>query len=395
MQSHQPTDLRSKIRKQLRSRRKQIRIAVLLVTVFLATLAVYAEDPAPAGSEPTRVQSMLSKLQVHGYLSQAYARASDHQFLGIPTEGTSDYREAALQFRYGLTTNDTFVIQIAHERVGQSPVTEEELELDWAFYERRFGPNTSLKVGRVQIPFGIYNEIRDVGTLLPFYRLPNSFYGQQAYSSETIEGGMLMHRFAPESPWSVELSGYGGEWHAAEAREVVKTARINDVLGFQAWLSTPVDGLRIGAGGYRGKHSEGFLPDGVFKPRAVYHASVDGNFERVMARLEYKHSETEDYLLNERTWYAQLGYRFTPKIMATLQVERQSVRIPLPPPIPSFEGNVGRDNAIALDYFFRPDLVFKAELHRNRHIGIEDAVVDLAASTPKADYAIVSLSMSF
>lgn len=33
-----------------------------------------------------------------------------------------------------------------------------ELQLDWAFYERRFGDNTLLRIGKAPIPMGISNE---------------------------------------------------------------------------------------------------------------------------------------------------------------------------------------------------------------------------------------------
>ena len=46
-------------------------------------------------------------------------------------------------------------------------VFQPDVALDWLFYEHRFADG-AVKVGRVKIPFGIYNEVRDVGTLLAY-----------------------------------------------------------------------------------------------------------------------------------------------------------------------------------------------------------------------------------
>lgn len=53
---------------------------------------------------------------------------------------------------------------------------EPDVKLDWAFYERKLGQDTSIRVGRIPQPMGLLNETRYVGTLLPFYRAPYNFY---------------------------------------------------------------------------------------------------------------------------------------------------------------------------------------------------------------------------
>src|SRR4029078_364973 len=61
-----------------------------------------------------------SSLSVHGFLTQAYASSNGNTLFGIPDDGTSDYRNAALQFRYKLTDHNSIVIQLSHERLGDS-----------------------------------------------------------------------------------------------------------------------------------------------------------------------------------------------------------------------------------------------------------------------------------
>ena len=389
-----------------------IRIAVFLVALvatLLLTPAVLAEDGAaakppsteatpPSTTEPAGDAvldgALPSRLQIHGYLSQAYARADQHQILGITKEGTAEYRLAALQFRYAMTGNDTFVLQIAHEKMGESPIEEEEIELDWGFYERRFGRGTRVKVGRVQMPFGIYNETRDVGTLLPFFRLPNNYYGEGAYETEAIDGAVVIHRFAADSPWSIEASAYYGGWDTLQVRETVAKAEMIDALGGQLWLSTPVDGLRFGLGALRVTETEGFLPKGVEHDQKTIHGSIDANFARFVVRGEYRHTNVEGGS-SDKAMYGQVGVRVLPRLMVVVQADREKIHVPsMGPFMPAMDQTTGRDVALALNYFFRSDVVMKVEAHRNRHVAIEDGVPSFT-NVPRADYAIVSLSVSF
>lgn len=56
------------------------------------------------------------KLTVHGFLTQAYAKSDGGTVLGITEDGTSDYRSLALQLRYAMSENDTFVLQLSTAR---------------------------------------------------------------------------------------------------------------------------------------------------------------------------------------------------------------------------------------------------------------------------------------
>ena len=140
------------------------------------------------------------KLSIHGYLTQGYAVSDSAHVEGIPKEGTTDYRRAALLMRYATTSSDNFVIQLAHRRLGNSPSMqfEPDVKVDWAYYEHTFsGPSTRLRVGKSPIPFGIYNEVRYVGTQLPFYRAPYAMYHEGIYTAETVDGvSVLQPRFS-------------------------------------------------------------------------------------------------------------------------------------------------------------------------------------------------------
>ncbi|MEM8997838.1 MAG: hypothetical protein AAGF23_23860, partial [Acidobacteriota bacterium] len=131
-----------------------------LVPIVVLSLLLVAAVPAFAVDGD-------SKFAIHGFLTQAYADQSfaegplfdfagepsfSEASLGIPESGTFDYRTLAIQFRYEISPRDIVVVQLSNEANGDAPADEfrDEIELDYAFYERRIGEQTSLKVGRVQ-----------------------------------------------------------------------------------------------------------------------------------------------------------------------------------------------------------------------------------------------------
>ena len=99
--------------------------------------------PMPASAQGSSDSGgPLSKLSVHGFLSQAYATANlsestapfvitptlDELSLGIPDGGTSAYRTMAIQFRYDISTKDVMIVQFSSRALGDSPILEVEDE---------------------------------------------------------------------------------------------------------------------------------------------------------------------------------------------------------------------------------------------------------------------------
>ena len=99
----------------------QARVSLFVSLILVCAFPVFADGD--------------SKLEVHGFLTQAYGTASfatgpaadlsggenfDEKLIGIPEDGTFDYRNLALQFRYEISENDTMIIQLSNEATGVS-----------------------------------------------------------------------------------------------------------------------------------------------------------------------------------------------------------------------------------------------------------------------------------
>lgn len=359
-------------------------LSALLILPLVAT-AAFAND----GKD--------SKFQVHGFLTQAWATSdflegrfprpsgapagptSEELQLGIPEDGTFQYRNMAIQFRYDMTDRDVMVVQLSNRALGDSPITEieDEVELDWAFYERRLADQTSLKIGRVQIPYGIYNEIRDVGTILPFFRPPFVIYQEGAFTSETVDGLSISHLFAPESDWSLRADLYLGEWELVELdifTQEALLAEVKDSYGSQLWLSTPLSGLRLGLAYQRREVEGGSLrAPGTVGEFDDFLFSVDGNFGRWLLRSEWRHFQngrgvipvllTQDFDLEIDTWYVQFGWYATDSLRFYAQFEQAESFSNASSFTAPQDVVLREDLGVAVNYQFTPSLVLKLEYH--------------------------------
>jgi hypothetical protein len=335
-----------------------------------------------------------SHIIVHGYLTQAYATARGGMFLGAPTGGTANYGNAALQFRFAPSSTENVTLQLSNRRMGQSPLTagENEVRVDWAFYGRRFG-NFDLKVGRIAIPAGIYNEVRDVGVVLPLYRAPFNFYLEGAYTSETVDGAVASYTVAAGHPWNLDLSAFGGEWHITDRLQqdsvyVAQTTRATGGVGGQTWLNTPIEGLRVGFGGSRYTTRVATV-GGDWKE---WHSSFDLSLNHVTLQSEIRHITFPDGGYDAR--YVYLGIRPVHGLTLHGMVDVADVNLDLG--VASFAIDWNHEYTIGASYAFAPNLVVKLEGHRAKGYQADQPALDPTSQPPAVvRYALLSVSTSF
>ncbi len=192
-------------------------------------------------------QSIADALSVHGSLNAGYAKSSDIPLIGIPTEGTADYRIMTLQIRYKVSDQDQFVTQFLNRRVGTSPLRTAigDLTTQWAFWQRQSG-NVTMKFGRAPLPRGLVNEVRYIGTLLPFFRVP---YEYSYHAFDAVDGAVVSWRRSV-GDFGVEAHGFAGGTENRNIRSEanglsVRISKANNLRGAQFYLDAPA-GLRFG-----------------------------------------------------------------------------------------------------------------------------------------------------
>ena len=394
-------------------------------------LSLAAEEEQGGGSGSSSGSSYWKDhFTLHGYLTTAYQeldpdpaapnRSAEQFILGLDPEGTFDYRIAALQLRYDPNPKNTFLVQLSHRKLGDSPIEDAEsaVELDWLFYQYSFTDDTSIKLGRFPVAAGIFNEIRDVGVVLPFFRPSFTFYREGSLFSETVDGIGVSHTFWSQSPWSLDVDAYYGEYDVQEQGGATTTqARIieveaTDAYGIQFWLNTPVNGLRFGLGGATwdlGPES-GFNDDEANWDS--WYASVDGSFAKWVARAEYRRLDfpinNQPVFVNTEAeipiYYLQLGYHFTDKLSLYAQTEEAQVRQTGAIFLRPLDFTNLADDGLSLVFALRPNIVFKGEFHQETFELVTGVAFVITPQGPKLDlsltefedeYFIISASVSF
>lgn len=358
------------------------------------------------GVIPAAAQAQSNNLTVHGYLSQGYASSTDLPIYGISDEGTYDYRSLALQFRYAMSSSNALVVQFSHRRLGDSPIQEFEpdVALDWAFFQTRWAGN-SIRVGKVPMPRGLFNEVRDVGTLFPFYRASKAFYSEGV---ETVDGASISRTIdLGDGGFSLDASAYLGEFETVlefvdTDGLVVLNDRLYDALGAHVQLNTPVPGLRFSGDYLLSEYSNG----GDF---SIWTASGDFSQDRYFVRGEYELAQTKTSAGEDNTdyeaWYAQAGFGITPELWVNGQYEFNAITahraLPSPPfPSPVVEYDNIKDMAFGLSYKFSPLLVVKGEYHMFEGYQLEggfpiDPMTGTSLPPLETDYFIISVSAAF
>jgi hypothetical protein len=338
----------------------------------------------------------LDRLSIHGYLMQGFGISDGGTIFGIPEDGTTDYRNAALQFRYALSSKDYVTLQFSHRSLAQStlvPPDEDNIEVDWAFYGRHIG-DFEVKLGRVAIPAGIYNEIRDVGVLLPFYRAPFNFYLEGAFTSETIDGAVASYLAGADSPWNAEISAFGGEWNLASRTRtadsyVSENARATGAYGGQLWINTPLDGVRFGGGASRYYVPVSRMP-GEWKE---WHGSIDITLPLITAQSEIRKLifENGSYL----TYYAYLGIRPIPQLTLNAMADFADLSLEFPG-YGILEWDYHDEYVLGANYALTSSVVLKLEGHKTDGLWPDAPVADgVTVPSVPVDFLILSVAVAF
>lgn len=216
-------------------------------TAAMLAVAVIGFTPVLASA-----QDLADRITWHASLNAGYARTSDLPTLGIPQKGTSDYRIFTFQSRYKISDKDEFVAQFLNRRFGTSPLAGaiNDVTAQWAYWRHRSDVGSTvvdLKVGRTPLPRGLLNEVRYIGSVLPFYRPSMEVYSD---AFDALDGAVVSARRAIGSA-SVEGHAFfgGSDWRSIVTTTAGLEARIQrmeNFYGSQVYLDIPFANIRLG-----------------------------------------------------------------------------------------------------------------------------------------------------
>jgi hypothetical protein len=211
-----------------------------------------AANPLPASrAEENAPQHESLPIDIHAFVSQGFLISTHNNYLARSKDGSFEYTEVAANLGMSITERLRVGMQLFVGKLG--PTGNFIPVLDWASADYRFADWLGLRVGRTKIPFGLYNESRDIDAarvpaLLPYSIYPDHHRGILF----ALTGGELYGNIALGNAGQLEYRAYGGTFSfegGGPNKPGVDHLDITPrylVGGRLMWL-TPLEGLQLGA----------------------------------------------------------------------------------------------------------------------------------------------------
>ena len=344
-------------------------------------------------------------VEVHGYGGWTYGRndVEGIHYLGSSRDGEAGYVNLAIAAASQASERVRICAQVWWEA---EPGEEGTTTVDYAFGEWRASDALRLRMGQVKHPYGIYTEVFDVGTIRPFFWLPQGVYGPSGIVAESYRGiGLTGSHFAA-GRWELEYDAYVGELdleatdlaaafgEATEGgeTEALEEAGLRDLLGGRVALTEPRSGLRFGLSAYRGREAED-----AGEIHSCFGLHVEHVTDNWSLRSEFTHLREADALASDAA-YLEVAHRLGGPWQLAGRVERASA---------SLDGTdtdeapgllKHREATLGLNCWFHPDLVAKLAVSRvegNRFAHPEDIADAVADGMLPARIHLLSLGVQF
>lgn len=140
--------------------------------------------------------------QLHGFISQGFIFTSQNQVFGNSSNGSVDFTEVGLNGSARLLPNLLVSAQGLYRRAGGSDTQGLRLDFAQADYSVSLldsAATLGVRAGRVKVPFGLYNDTRDVIWTRPSVLLPQSIYFDTLGLRQAMisaDGGLIYGRYS-------------------------------------------------------------------------------------------------------------------------------------------------------------------------------------------------------
>lgn len=126
---------------------------------------------------PLLAYDFAESLQTHGFFSQGFLKSNNNNlFVDDSIDGTFAFTDVGLNANLSLYENWRIGGQLFYRNLGD--YNEDGISIDWAIIDYKPFDFFGMKVGKVKMPIGLYNETRDADFSLPMIFLPQSVYDE-------------------------------------------------------------------------------------------------------------------------------------------------------------------------------------------------------------------------
>lgn len=320
---------------------------------------------------------------IHGFGGWAYGQTNnENRYLVGDQDGSYNY--------VNFTLNINAIVSERLRFQFQSSFTEgfeaNSVDLDYAFAEYYLSEKLIFRIGQIKAPHMLYTEIYDVGTLRPFFSLPQGLYHD--FAAESYKGIGLTGNLITIRSFEIMYDLYAGKIDFLPYRVQVSTSyeqegveyeqymfasleqEAREVLGGRLVFNTPVPGLSFqvsvfsGLIDYRLTSNSIVLEDGSHGRYTFTGFSFEYVSDTWWIRSEQLENSEEETHFN--TGYTEIAYKLTNRFQVAVryefefeeeegEVESDDIR--------GLDFSKHTDAALGLNYWFNQNLVLKCSCH--------------------------------
>jgi len=198
----------------------------------------------------------VGEVSIHGFASTGYMRSDHNNFLLASEDGSFEFNEVGINLGTAITENIRVGIQLYSFDLGD--IGNNDVSLDWAFLDYEWKEWLGLRVGKIKIPYGLYNETQDYDMLRTCILLPQSVYHKYLREVLISTQGMALYGKLPLSRagklkynlffGTSEISNDGGLAKQLSLGDgPFKSGTLQYIGGSRLTWLTPIKGLKGGA----------------------------------------------------------------------------------------------------------------------------------------------------
>ncbi len=307
-------------------------------------------------------------VQIHGFGGWAAGRTDNQNEYGsiANKETPMDNYYFALSLTAQLQRNVSIFVQPSW----QTNLKGEEVNFDYVFMQWMLAKPFGLRLGKIKNPVGYYSEVLNVGTLRPFYLIPQGKYiaSSQSYIGMGLTGTVGM------GPVEMSYDLFGGlqefkpiiadfvmgvnpVTHAPIFVTIHVSPEGREFVGVHLLFQTPIPGFNFGVNACSMnmyiQFPEGPKMRSGDRRTVFYVGQAEYKTDRIQVRTEV--ASFDDPNTKIHNGYAEAAYKITSHWQVAADYDWAKFTVL------STSGNVNKHNAVgaALDYWVSPDMVFK------------------------------------
>ncbi len=336
-------------------------------TITILALGILLSVPLTA--------QIQNNVQIHGFGGWAAGRTdNDNEYGRIAGKGTP---MANYYFTLNLSANLEQNVSIFAQPSWLTDLEGDALVLDYVFAQWTIARPFGLRVGKIKNPFHIYSEVLNVGTLRPFYLIPQGIFAvaSQSYTGVGFTGIVgigalevsydLFGGFQSYEPIIVQQPlGFDPITYLPVFLSLQFNPEGRNFLGGRILFHTPISGFKIG-GTYMSNDMYYRFQGGPKiksgKKRTVgYTGQAEYVTDRIQLRAEY--GKVADPSLTTYRGFGEAAFKITSHWQVAADYDWCEFNVNILP----LDKDQTNHNAtgFALNYWVSPDLVFKLNHYR-------------------------------